>query len=148
MQVKRMVQASASTRDCQFSSLLSEFVPVPRNSCPDDVWGTNREAYEVDCTAFTGGVCISFYTAWSPPIQWVAALSALMPKALIELDYSQENDDFAGKMVAHDGVAVDKCILSLHFSSFGFSSFGFSSFGFTSGFSFGFCSFLVGLEKS
>jgi hypothetical protein len=115
MQVQRMVQACAPRRDSsgrisEFSSLLSEFVPVPRNSCADDVWGTNREAYEVNCSAFTGGVSISFYTAWSPPIQWIEALSAAMPKALIELNYSQENDDFAGKIVAHDGVGVDKCI--------------------------------------
>jgi hypothetical protein len=115
MQVQRMVQACASQRDSSgctshFSSLLSEIVPVPREYNAEDFWGTNREAYDVDCSAFTGGVSISFCTAWSPPSQeWIEALTAAMPKAHIELNYSSENDDFAGKTVAHDGVVVEKC---------------------------------------
>ena len=119
-QVQRIVRACAPRTDdigrtSSFSSLLSEFVPVPADSCPVDVWGTKWDAYEVDCAQYSGGVSVDFSTAWGPPNpDWVEALSAAMPKAHITLRYTEEMGDFAGKTVAHNGMAVDKSLISIH----------------------------------
>jgi hypothetical protein len=92
-----------------FSSLLSEFLPVTPGSSPKEVWGTQWDADAVDVSHFTGGVSVSFSTAWSPPSQeWIEALSEAMPKARITLRYREVGCDFAGKAVAQYGVAVDK----------------------------------------
>ena len=84
-------------------------------SIDDDVWG--REAFDTNFSEFAGGVSIDFTTAWVPPDQeWVEALSVAMPKAHIELCYEGgfQNSEFSGKTVAHNGVAVNKCLDSLH----------------------------------
>ena len=111
-QVHRIIRACAPRTDqpllaySSFSSLLKEFVPVPPGSCPRDVWGTKWDAYKVDCSHFSGGVSVEFQTAWNPPsTEWVEALSAAMPKAHITLNYTEEMGDFAGKTVAHNGMA-------------------------------------------
>ena len=118
-QAQRIIRACAPRTDSlgrptSFSSLLSEFVPVPPDTSPLDVWGTKWDAYEVDCSHFSGGVSVEFQTAWGPPsADWVEALSAAMPKAHITLNYTEESGDFAGKTVAHKGVAVDKVLPSI-----------------------------------
>ena len=47
-----------------------------------------------------------FNTAWSPPIAWANAVSALYPHLQLELQYEEGGCDFAGVVTFVDGEEV------------------------------------------
>ena len=73
-------------------------------------WGTKWDVEEIlaedEDTDYIG---ISFETAWSPPIEWVIAVSKKFPSLYFVLTYSEPGMGFAGEYRAckKDGIYED-----------------------------------------
>jgi len=72
-------------------------------------WGTKWDAYD----DYIGEnlkdfVCMSFDTAWAPPIPYYEALAAKYPLLTIEVDYYESGCDFAGKQFYEEGILIDE----------------------------------------
>lgn len=72
-------------------------------------WGTNREASleeDNEWVREAGKASLFFMTAWSPPIEWLIAVSRLHPELEISLDYDEPGMDFGGLVKAMRGELV------------------------------------------
>lgn len=58
-------------------------------------WGTKWNACDVARRDYDG-VCVTFQTAWSPPIPVIAALHAKFPKLSISIEYFEMGAAFSG----------------------------------------------------
>ena len=76
-----------------------------------DNWGTKwdldeREQEDV-ADALVESLCARFDTAWSPPCQAIAALSAMFPNDKFVLHYLELGMMFAGTARISDGVSIE-----------------------------------------
>lgn len=73
-------------------------------------WGTKWNAYAVARRDY-GGVCITFQTAWAPPIPVIRALSAQFPTCRLSLEYFECGMEFCGGLTLNslDDVENDEC---------------------------------------
>jgi hypothetical protein len=69
-------------------------------------WGTKWGAYDCSWNKQT----LSFYTAWSPPMPVIEALSKMFPKATFVLQYADEGCGFCGTATFKDGKCDDNCM--------------------------------------
>jgi len=60
-------------------------------------WGTKWDVYDV-CE--WEGNSIKFFSAWSPPIEWLRAIAEKYPDLSFQLDYADEGGGFVGTMEA------------------------------------------------
>jgi hypothetical protein len=58
-------------------------------------WGTKWNAYGVTLR-YSEGMCLTFQTAWSPPIPVIAALHRRFPKCRLALEYFEGGFGFCG----------------------------------------------------
>ena len=71
-------------------------------------WGTKWDAYDVYISEnLKDYVCMSFDTAWAPPIPYYEALAAKYPLLTIEVEYYESGCDFAGKQFYEEGILID-----------------------------------------
>lgn len=59
-------------------------------------WGTKWNGYRQERRDYGGDVCVTFQTAWEPPIQVVAALHKLHPTCTLSLEYFEQGQGFVG----------------------------------------------------
>jgi hypothetical protein len=59
-------------------------------------WGTKWNAYDVARRDYDGHVCLTFQTAWAPPIPVIVALAKIFPKVTLALEYFERGMEFAG----------------------------------------------------
>jgi hypothetical protein len=59
-------------------------------------WGTKWNAYDVKRRDYDGRVCITFQTAWAPPIPVIIELAKRFPTCTITLEYFERGMEFAG----------------------------------------------------
>ena len=67
-------------------------------------WGTKWDA----CSSYVDDeddneICITFETAWSPPLEWMQKASAKYPLLTFENNVEEESDAFIGKPIAKAG---------------------------------------------
>lgn len=72
-------------------------------------WDTKWDADTVDHE----GHRVTFDTAWSPPIKWLAKVSEQHPTLTFTLAYIEQGMQFAGVATATAGVVVDEDLSSL-----------------------------------
>ena len=115
--IERFLAAIEATRDNEQErfrggySLLRTFVPRPESVVADGTWydwsvthwGTKWEDAmrldEIDGTT----VRMSGETAWAPPIDGYATVSAMFPTLTFVLDYTEEGGWFVGATRFHNG---------------------------------------------
>lgn len=64
-------------------------------------WGTKWGAYEVSTYNSPRGFCITFQSAWSPPLPVVEKLAKMFPELKIELEYFEGGGGFQGGFLAY-----------------------------------------------
>lgn len=83
--------------------------PLGRHAWAYQHWGTNREANLVEGNEWAreaGQASLFLVTAWSPPIEWLIAVSGLHPELEISLDYDEPGMDFGGSVKTMRGELV------------------------------------------
>tara|TARA_Y100001963_G_scaffold131404_1_gene188720 strand:+ start:2223 stop:2696 length:474 start_codon:yes stop_codon:yes gene_type:complete len=72
-----------------------------------DNWGTKWDAYD---TGEWEGDTITFFSAWSPPIEWLREVAKKYPDLAFTLDYADEGGHFVGTMEAsgHYGEGISE----------------------------------------
>ena len=60
-------------------------------------WGTKWDVYD---TQPWEGNSVAFFSAWSPPIEWLRAIAEKYPDLSFQLDYADEGGGFVGTMEA------------------------------------------------
>jgi len=72
-------------------------------------WGTKWNACSVYVHhAVEDEVCLTFETAWSPPIPVIEALIEQNPDLCVEMEYSEEGMGFAGRIRSSNGLVTDE----------------------------------------
>ena len=61
-----------------------------------DNCGTKWGAYDVARRDYDGRVCVTFQTAWAPPLPVIAALHRRFPEAALSMEYFERGMPFAG----------------------------------------------------
>lgn len=59
-------------------------------------WGTKWNAYDVARRDYDGSVCITFQTAWSPPVPIIVELAKRFPTVTLSLEFFEHGMAFAG----------------------------------------------------
>ena len=59
-------------------------------------WGTKWDAKDVVRRDYYGNVCITFQTAWSPPLPVIKALAAKFPNLTLSLEYFESGVEVCG----------------------------------------------------
>jgi hypothetical protein len=59
-------------------------------------WGTKWNAYDVMRRDYDGRVCVTFQTAWAPPVPIIIALATMFPKVSFILEYFEQGMQYVG----------------------------------------------------
>jgi len=84
------------------SEIVMKYGHKDSNSWCRANWGTKWEV-EVDSNVFSeDGAIYKFYSAWSPPIEWIAAIAKMFPELRFKLKYDEPGLCFMGVCIACD----------------------------------------------
>ena len=76
-----------------------------------DHWGCKWGAAECELIdAWPNELIYGFQTAWSPPIEFLKAVSQQWPTLVFLLDYEEPGECFKGICKAHQGQVEDHCL--------------------------------------
>jgi len=76
-------------------SFFATFIPCPENDTPDAYWGTKWDVYDVVIEEETNNsLQISFFTAWTPPLQAYHHLKQI--GFIIYAGFAEPGCDFCG----------------------------------------------------
>lgn len=76
-------------------ALFAEFIPCPDDKTPYSYWGTKWDVYDVNIEEEQeNSLKVSFYTAWTPPINAYEQLQA--QGFVIEAKFMESGNDFCG----------------------------------------------------
>ena len=65
-------------------------------------WGTKWDVADASFAKSKGEISYGFDTAWSPPCEWVAALSKRFPSLTITLEYHEEADLYPSAICTYE----------------------------------------------
>jgi len=74
-----------------------------------DNWGTRTDAHDSNIDMEDDSVTIYFQTAWSPPENWLKAVSIMYPLLTFDLAYMETGEWYAGRTIARNGYVQDDC---------------------------------------
>ncbi len=69
-------------------------------------WGTKWNAYYVTTNVTDMGVTYNFTTAWSPPLEWLMAVTERYPTLKFMLAYFESGHNFCGVRVVANGNTI------------------------------------------
>lgn len=72
-------------------------------------WDAN-EPHSLDVDLNNGTTVVYFETAWSPPTEWVLALTKKYPRLRIKMRVTEESDAYIGVITAYDGKVIENIV--------------------------------------
>jgi len=91
--------------------LFEKLYPIPQEMVDSDDydeinkwcikhWGTKADAWDIKVHIIDEcSISFTFYTAWSPPIEWVDHVASLFPDVNFDLEYSEPGMGFSGQHI-------------------------------------------------
>lgn len=93
---------------------FNQLVPIPEeeknnsyNWCISN-WGTKWEPYDVQLSENNQEINIGFYTAWSPPEDWIRAACKKIPGLIINLRYEEMGMNLYGDIFCNGVTYTNK----------------------------------------